>query len=483
MSVKNNFFWNLLLTSCNYIFPLITYPYVSRVLGVDKIGICNFVDGIITYFILLSTLGITSYGVREIARVKNDEQKRNYVFSNLIVINAIGTLVASLSLIVCTYTIPSLAPYKDFLFVGLVKLVFYMFTIEWFFQGMEQFRYITIVSISIRCIYVVLVFLLVHSPNDAIIYFGLTVLTSLLTAAFNWYYSRKSRRIILKDLNIRVFLIPVLTFGYYRILTSMYTTFNVVFLGFSANDTEVGYFTTATKLYSIIMGVFTAFTTVMIPRVSELLSFGEKEQLQRIYNQTIQLLVILSLPIIFYCLFCTEDIIFLLSGKGYEGAFIPFKIVIVLLLIIGMEQIVIQQFLMAATSSNYSIVKLSTVGAVVGILFNIVLTPSLGAIGSSISWGVSEISVLILGLYFLKMITGIHFNVKQLSQDFIWALLYIPVLFLVRILNLGVVSNLLLSALSLSIVFVTINFLIRKNEILCGMSKTLLSNLNSLIKR
>lgn len=451
-NVKKNFGYNLILTFCNYLFPLITYPYVSRVLGVERIGLCNFVDGIVNYFILFSTLGICSYGVREIARCKDNKDRRSYVFSNLIVINVIGTIVASASLVCATLFLEVLQPYRDFLYLGVIKLFFNMFLIEWFFQGMQEFRYITIRSVIIRFFYVISVFAFVQTKDDVVLYYALTVATTIVNAVANWGYSRKYKWLSFRHLRLKIFIIPVLSFGYYRLLTSMYTTFNIVFLGFSSGDTEVGYFSTATKLYSILMGVFTAFTTVMIPKVSELLASGEKELLQDIANRTFFILTILALPLIFFCFFCSGEIILLLSGPGYEGANTPFRIAIFLLLIIGMEQIVIQQFLMAS-SSNKSILIVSTVGAVIGVSLNFLITPSLGAIGSAISWGISELAVLLTGLKLLRDILGITVDLKTLLKNILWSIVYIIPLTIINMFNYNMWLKLLLSASIIIIVF------------------------------
>ena len=171
MGVKKNFGYNLILTFCNYLFPLLTYPYVSRVLGVTNIGICNFVDSIINYFILFSMLGVGSYGVREIARCKENVEKRNEVFSSLFIINTIMTIVSIIVLLLCTFLIPQMTAYKDFIGVGLLKVLFNLFLIEWFFQGIQQFKYITIRSVIVRCIYVFSVFLFVKTQQDTLIYY------------------------------------------------------------------------------------------------------------------------------------------------------------------------------------------------------------------------------------------------------------------------------------------------------------------------
>lgn len=398
--VRNNFAYNLLLTVSNYLFPLIVYPYVSRVLGVENIGVCGFVDGIINYFVLFSQLGIGSYGVREIARCKDDPVRLEEVFSNLFLLNLITFAVSAVTLVICTFTVPKLLPYRPFLMVGLLKLVFSLFLVEWFFQGVEQFRYITLRSIAVRTLYVIAVFALVRNAGDTLVYYAITVGTVVLNAIINWRHTRRFSRLRPARFHPAPFLVPILVFGYYRILTSMYTTFNTVYLGFVKDNAEVGFFTQATKLYSLIMAVFTAFTTVMVPRVSAMLHEGRKSELGAVINRIVHLLVALAVPAIVLCVVNAPAIVYLVSGPGYEGAETPFRIVIFMLLVIGMEQIVIQQCLMASENTKPTL-YVSSVGAIVGITLNVILTPRLGAVGSAVSWGISELSVLIVGLFFL----------------------------------------------------------------------------------
>ena len=465
-SVKKNFAYNLLLTLSKYLFPLITYPYVSRVLGVSNIGVCNFVDSLIDYFVLFSTLGVGSFGVREIARCKDDIERRNKTFSSLVAINFVGTVIAMAALVLCTLYVPSLQVYREFLWIGLVKLFFSLFLIEWLFEGLQEFKYITLRTIAVRSLYVVGVFVFIRSPDDAIVYYALTVGTVFFNALWNWRYSKKFRTFRFSQVNFRIFILPVLVFGYYRLLTYMYTTFNMVFLGFSSGDKEVGYFATATKLYSILMGVFTAFTNVMVPKVSELLSDGNREKIQKIADDTFNILTIVSLPVIIISLFCADEIIFIIAGAGYEGAILPFKIVIFLLLIIGMEQIVIQQFLMASTS-NKSIFIVSTVGAVVGLMGNIILTTRLGAIGSALSWGVSELAVLVVGIVLVKRILLIRFNPRTILKNVAWALLYLPVPIVFSCcLNVPYGIRIAVEGLLLACIFGLINLKLNKCEMM-----------------
>lgn len=166
MSLKKNFLYSTILTVANYIFPLLTYPYVSRVLGVTNIGICNFVDSIINFFILFSMMGVGAVGIREIAGATDSSKSQSKVFSSLLVLNGITTLVMLIILLLCIHIIPEFREYKGLMYVGAAKLVANLFLVEWFFKGTENFKYITNRTILVKCIYVASVFLFVKDADD-----------------------------------------------------------------------------------------------------------------------------------------------------------------------------------------------------------------------------------------------------------------------------------------------------------------------------
>lgn len=470
-SIKKNFLYNLILTGGNYIFPLITYPYVSRVLGVEKIGVCNFVDSIINYFVLFAALGVGSLGCREIARVKDDKIKMSETFSSLASFNILLTLIAIFCLIFVIYYVPSLSQYRPFLFIGISKLLLSAFLIEWFFQGISDFKYVTIRSLFVKSIYVVSTFLFIHDINDAEIYYLLTCMLVVLNAVINWYYSKKFVTFSLKGIHWKIFIIPILSYGFYRILTSMYTSFNVLYLGLVTNDTQVGYFVTATKLYSILMSVFTAFTTVMVPKVSELIGKGDVQRLTEIADKTFDIVFACTIPILIICWCYAPLIIYVIAGKGYEGAITPFRIVMILFIVIALEQIIIQQFLMAIRESK-CILILSSSGAFVGVLLNILLVDSLQCIGSAIAWSVSEISILAFSLFFFHKYLKMFLPYKKLMS---FVILYIPYIGIFHVMGGQEMNiNLALSLLAMGVWFYIVNVKIMKVEIFTSLNNRLL---------
>ena len=467
-NTKKNIAWNMLLTGSRYIFPLLTYPYVSRVLGVANIGICNYVDSIINYFVLFAMLGIGSLGVREIARVKDEPEKLKVVFSSLTTILLLLTIISTVILVVLTYEIKFFAPYKEFLLVGIIKLVFSSLTLNWAFQGLSEFRFVTIRTIVINSLYVISVFIFVHNQNDVLLYFFLTCIVVVINALVNWRYIGRWTHFSIKDVHPRIFMAAILSYGFYNILTSMYTSFNVFYLGIVTTDIQVGYYATATKLYTIFMSVFTAVTTVMVPRISELIAKKEASHLNTIAKQTFQLIFIFSFPIIIISFFYADVIVEIISGKGYEGAILPFRIVMILLLVIALEQIIIQQFLMAVKESK-CVVILSAVGSVVGVVLNLLLTPSMGAVGSAISWTMAEICILMVSLLYFKKYFCMTLPWDALLRNILVSIPYLIICYVFYSPNLSM--SVLWGGLLCTSWFIISNLFIIKNEMLLSMLK------------
>lgn len=417
-NIRRNFFYSCFLTTANYIFPLLTYPYVSRILGVSNIGLVNFIDGIINYFVLFSTMGIGVIGIREIASNKKNINKLSETFSSLISLSFLFTIFAIILLIVLTYYIKDLRDNSILIQIGALKLIFNLFLIEWFYKGLEDFKYITFRTLTIRTIYVISVFVFVRNKFDYPIYYLLSCLMIVINAVVNYTYSRKFVRFTFKGLKLYKHLKSFIILGLYNILTSMYTTFNIIYLGFIGGDTEVGFYTTATKLYSIILSIFTAFTGVMLPRMSSLVHEGKNNEFKIKIQKSIAILINIAIPAVILSEIITAQIIQILSGPGYEGAINPMRIVMPLILIIGYEQILVIQMLMPLKKDGV-IMRNSLIGAVWGLIMNICIVPKMLAIGSAIVWVSSEILILILSQYSLRNLIPISSTLIKCVKEII----------------------------------------------------------------
>lgn len=401
VSLKKNIFYSGILTTANYIFPLVTYPYVSRVLGVANIGVCNFVDSIINYFLILSALGIGTVGIREIAKSKGNQTNLQKTFSQLFTINTISTTIALVILLIAMHTVPKLQENYDLMWIGVLKLVFNYLLIEWFFKGLEDFKYVTTRTILVRSLYVLLVFIFVKTTNDVSIYYFLTSATIVVNAIINLIYARKLVKLKLNFSSLKEFSKSVCALGVYNVLTSLYTTFNVAYLGFVSSETQVGYYTTSTKIHTIILMAFTAVTGVLMPRMASILSEQKYAEYERLIKKSISILLAFSIPCVMLIEIFAPLIIKIIAGPGYEGAVLPLRIIAPLVLIIGLEQIIITQSLMPMGKDRAVLIN-SIIGALIGLSANLILVPYLLSVGSAIVWLVSEIAVMCSAFFFFK---------------------------------------------------------------------------------
>ena len=227
-TVKKNFAWSTLLTFAGYLFPLITFPYVTRVLGVEGIGQYQFAYSTIEYFSIIAMLGIGTVGIREIAKVKENRHEMSRVLCSLLSLNLITTLLAACVLLVLTFIIPSFIAHSKLLYIGIARLFCGSLLIEWLFKGIEDFKFITIRSLAIRFVFVFSVFIFVRDEDDYVIYFQLTSLTVAVNAIVNILYSRKFVDYSFRGIDVRPYVKPFIVLGIYQILTAMYTSFNVM---------------------------------------------------------------------------------------------------------------------------------------------------------------------------------------------------------------------------------------------------------------
>lgn len=382
-SIKKNFAYRSILTVSSYLVALLTYPYVSRVLGVEYIGLVNFVDNTISYFLLFATMGVNILGIRETAYVKNDKKSLSNVFSNILGINIVFTTTTLAVFYVAVTLIPSFHQYDELFYIGSAKILFSAFLVEWLFTGIENFRYITIRTVIIKIIYAISIFLFIKDPSDYVTYFILTIGVVVVNSVINLIYSRNFIRINVRELISFKYLKADVQLGIYTIMTSMYLSFNVMFLGLSTNNTEVGYYTTAHKVYSVVLGLFSAFTSIMLPRMSSLLSKGDGDTFQQLIYKSFSAMSMFSVPMILCSVVLGPDIIYILSGPGYEGSVLPMRIIMPAVLFVGIAQVLAMQVI-APLKKDKVLLFASIIGASLSVVLNVLLVPNLKSVGSAI---------------------------------------------------------------------------------------------------
>ena len=464
MSITRNFIFSAILTASSYIFPFIIFPYVSRILGPDNIGACDFVDSLINYFMLVSTLGVSWVGIREIASCRDDREKLNRVFTSLVVITSVSTFVAAVLLVAFTCFVPSFAVYRPLLFIGLLKLVGNFFLIEWFYRGLEDFKYITVRTILVKIGYMAGVFMFVRTASDYSIYYFLLCAMVVVNAIVNCWKAAGIVRLDFTRLQIRPFLKPLFVFCLYFGLSTMYTTFNTTYLGIVGDDTQVGYFATANKFFGVIISIYAAFTGVMMPRLTSLNAQNEEKEFHRLISLSYDVLMMFAFPILIFGIIFADQLVMLFAGGQYGGAVIPMRIMMPLVLIIGYEQIIVLQIL-APKKKDRAIFTNALLGSIVGVVLNIVLVPGMLVVGTSITWVCAEIVVMLSAQYFVWRYTGLGFPFRMLMK---YVIAYLPMavieFIIFRNIQIGTVGMIMTGFVVMAIYMAIVQCLVLKTE-------------------
>ncbi len=421
MSIRVNFAYKSLLTVSFYLMSFISFPYISRLFGVERLGLVNFVDNTVNYFLLFATMGINTLGVREIAAVKEDRESRSKVAAALLGINLLFTLATLVVYFVVIATIPRLREYSDLFYLGAVKILFTALIVEWFFTGIENFKYITLRSIAIRSCYIAAIFLTIRHGEQYRLYWLLSVAAVVVNAVVNLAYARRYIDLRLKDLLDLRYMKSNLTLGVYAIMTSMYLTFNVMYLGLVTDNTEVGYYTTAFKVYSVILGFFTAFASVMLPRMSAIVAAGDKQSFERLVIRSFDAVATFSIPIVLCSTIFAPQIIRVLAGAGYEGAVVPMQIIMPTICLVAISQVMTLQVLMPMRRERILLI-ISIVGAAVSVIANALIVKQLHSIGSAIVLLVAEVVVTLLCAIAIRRDCSIRLPISLFCRELVLSL-------------------------------------------------------------
>lgn len=430
MGLKKNVIYSSVLNVANYIFQFITFPYVSRVLGPDGIGIYHFVTTIVQYFMMIVYLGVIYLGTREIAKC-GSEAERNQVFSKILLTNGVIMSVALAVYILLIFLIPSFREVKEYLVIGIFQIVFNALILEWLFRGLQKFKYITIRTVVVKVEYVVAVFLLVRKPDDVMLYYILSVIIVVVNGLINWFYSGKFVRYTwpsLKD-SVRQYLKPMVLLCSQALISFFYFGYNTVYLGSINGDEQVGYFTVATKILVILGGLYTAYSIALMPNMSSITAVGNKKEEQRLIKSSIELVCGFSLPMILMLTVFPSPIVGVISGSGFAASIKILRIGAPLVLILGLNQIIFMQILIP-NRMDKQVSICCIIGAVLGIGLNFVLVGYCGmqAFGSIIIWLVCEIIVVLCALFCLRRLYCIASWMKIIGKYIIG---YVPLFFII----------------------------------------------------
>jgi len=388
--IKKNVLMNFILALSNFVFPLITFSYVARVLMPDGLGSVAFVQSVLSYFSYAAVLGIPAYGLRECAKIRDDKEKLSHTVQELILINLISAFISYLCFIGSLFLVPRFWQNRMLFFIMSSGIILKILGVEWLYQALEEYSYITIRSLIVKCISVVLTFILIRERDDYIWYGVLTIFGSSASNICNFLRVRKYisfKKVFGYDLHRH--LKPMLSLFSASIIVSIYANFDVVMIGIIKNDNEVGLYNAALKIKNIVLIASTAVTDVLISRVAYYYSHKENERIKNLSVKTMKSAMLLSVPIAVYILLYAENVLLFVCGKEYVEAVSTLRILACCVFPLITTYIFGQQLLIPmGLEKRYS--QSVFVGLWINLILNLLMIPSMGAFGAAIGTFVTE---------------------------------------------------------------------------------------------
>lgn len=401
-SVRINFIMNFILTISNFLFPLITFPYISRVLGAAGVGTINFATSIVTYFSMVGMLGIPTYGIRACAKVRDDQKELSKTVQEIMSLNAIVMSLSILLYLITIMTVPQLHQEKLLYLILSSTLIFNVLGVDWLYKALERYSYITVRSIIFKFLSVLFMFLLVRSEQDYVVYGALTVFAAVGSNALNFINLRKIVDWVpLGDLNIIRHLRPTLTFFLLTVSTTIYLNVDTTMLGFIKGSEEVGYYSAAVKVKQILVSVVTSLGAVLLPRLSYYVEQNRQDDFKRLTKKALSFVIVLSLPLVVYFILLSRQAILFLSGSEFLPATRPMQFIMPSVLFIGLSNLMGVQVLVP-THRERLVVYSTLIGAIVDVLINLFAIPFFGAAGAAFASMIAEFSVVLVQILFLK---------------------------------------------------------------------------------
>lgn len=424
MSLKSNAFYNILLNVSNVLFPFITTPYVSKVLGVENIGIVNFAITYASYFVMVAMLGVPTYGMRVIASYQiSGNDNRQAVFIELSTIIFIFSLIVSSIYVISIFAIPQLYEQKDFLLVAGLTVYLASLNIEWYFGGRERFKLITVRSLVVKVAMTAGMFIFVRTRQDIMPYLLLMVGATLLNHVWNWIYLLRYdwKKVEWNTLRFKYHIKPLLMLFSATLAINIYTMLDTIMLGFLSDYNQVGYYTSAMKISRIVMPLVTAMSPVVFARVSALKESGETVQIKQILHNSFSYMYTLAVPLTIGLVVLSPRFVPMFFGPEFMPAILPMQLLALLVIIIGISNVYGTQMVQAMGHDKQFLMAV-IFGTIINFTLNMLLIKPYGAIGASVASIAAEIVVLVIMAIFAHRIINLNIGFKNLVRPVVASL-------------------------------------------------------------
>ena len=407
-SIKKNFLYNVFYQLLVIIIPLITTPYISRVLGAYEIGRYSYSNSVAQYFVLFVMLGLNNYGNRSIATIRDDKEKLSKTFWNIYGMQFICGVI-----VICLYIAYNIYISNDLMLSILfgINVVAAVLDINWLFFGLEMFQFNMIRNCIVRTITTICIFVFVKDAGDVAIYCLIMVLGTLISNVVLWPFVIKTipfYKISLKEIAIHIK--PNLLLFLTVVAVSVYKIMDKIMLGYMTNKTQVGFYESSERVIVVPVAFVTALGTVMLPRITNMMEHNDSG-IDIVMKKSMKLAMFTSSSLCFGIMSVAKEFVPLFYGDGFQPCVNLFYILMPSCIFLAYGNVIRTQFLLP-NKKDKIYVQSAFLGAIINLIINYVLIPILGATGAAIGTLFTELSVCIYQVWKVRS----ELNIKPLLK-------------------------------------------------------------------
>lgn len=398
-SIKKNYIFNLTYQLLLLITPLITTPYVSRVLGADGIGTVSYAESIVSYFVLFATIGITTHGQREISYVQQSIEKRSIVFWNTKILEFVTS-----GLMLVVYLLFTVSQDNSVIYIVFsCNIIAVFLDISWFFQGLEEFGKIVLRNVIFKLLNIAYIFIFVRTKNDLILYVvGITAFSALSNLSLWVYLPKYIAKVNRADIHPFKNFKVVLGLFIPTIAIQVYTVLDKTMIGIITQDSfENGYYEQALKISKMVLTIVTSLGTVMIPRIGYYFKENDKEKIRDLMYRGYQFVWFLGIPLCFGLIMVSSNFVPWFFGDGYDKAADLLKVLAFLILAIGINNVTGMQYLIPTGREKLFTITV-LIGAGVNFCLNAVLIYFCQSVGAAIASVAAESTIAVVQIIMVR---------------------------------------------------------------------------------
>lgn len=468
-SLKKNTVFNVIKTLSSVIFPLVTFPYVNRVLLPDNVGKVNFSSSIVAYFSLMASLGISTHAIRECVAVRNDKEKLNDVASQIFSINVITTIFAYVALSISLLIFGKIRNYRLLIIIQSLSIVASTLGADWLNTAMEDFKYITIRTVLFQLISLVLMFVFIHQPEDYFKYAIICLIASVGSNITNIFYRKKYCSLkfignIKKGIDWKYHFKPVVMLFVMILAQSLFNNVDVTMLGIIKGDREVGIYSTAHKMMNLINQVVASLCWVLMPRMSLYFEEQNYDEINKLLRKVLSFYLTIGFPCAIGTIMISKDIINLFAGQAYSDASIVLQILMVAFSFMLIGGNFLGNVVLLPSRRETVFMVSCIISTVVNISLNCIIIPYLGAVGAALTTAFSELLLFVVLFYKIDKRIKIVNVFRLIISPFIGCLSIVIICLLFSRIQLSWLRMIL--SISFSVIMYCIILIISKNELM-----------------